>query len=119
MEARSLNGNRTAFQGSGLHGEMTLMTWPNSGLPLTFGHHRLVCETTCWEYMWLQCASQSDYSGAAWGRGRAKDGIAPGGNAKQTAALVTINTIPCAKCTAVSCGQCLLWVQTQPPPKAI
>lgn len=37
MEDRSLNGNRTAFQGSGLHGEMTLMTWPNSGLPLCLG----------------------------------------------------------------------------------
>lgn len=34
MEDKRLNGNRNAFQGSGLHGEITLMKWPNSGLPV-------------------------------------------------------------------------------------
>jgi len=51
--------------------------------------------------------------------GGQKMGLLWDGNAKQTAALVTINTIPCAKRTAVSCGQILLRVQTQPPPNAM
>lgn len=37
MEDKSLNGNRTAFQGSGLHGEMTVVKWPGSGLPVCLG----------------------------------------------------------------------------------
>lgn len=54
------------------------------------GRHHLVCATACWEYRGSQSAPKSVYSGAAWGRGRAKMGLLQVGNAKQTTALQSV-----------------------------
>lgn len=54
-------------------------------------------------------------------RGREKtEGWLWDGNATPTAALAPVHTPPWAKCTAASCEQPLLWINTtQPPPSAI
>lgn len=105
MEAKSLNGNRTAFQGSGLHGEMTVVKWPGSGLPVCLGITislvKLPAENTCDHNVLLnRCTQVQREAGGGQKRGSLRDG-----NAEQTAALVTINAIPCAQRAAVSCGQ--------------
>lgn len=119
MEDKSLNGNRTACQGSGLHGGMTLTKWPNSVLPVCLGITirlvKLPTENTRDHNVLLNQCTQVQHEAG----GGQKMGLLRDGNAKQTAALVTINTIPRAKCTAGSCGQILLRVQTRPSPYAI
>lgn len=114
MEDKGPNGNHTAFQG--LHAETSLEKWPDSGLPVCLG---ITIELVKAPAEHSQ-DPKSVYSGAVRGRGRAKMGWLWDGDANPTAALVPINTLPCAKCSAASCGQLLLWLNTaQPHPSAI
>lgn len=114
MEDRSLNGNRTAFQGSGLHGEVTLMKWPSSGLPVYLGITIKLAKspaenTWCRNVLLNQCTQVQHMAGGGQKMGLLRDGNASG----------TISRIPCAKSAAVSCGQSLLWAHSQPPLSAI
>lgn len=108
MEDRSLNGNRTAFQGSGLLGEITLMKWPSSGLPVYLGITIELAKspaekTWCRDVLLNQCTQVQPVAG-----GGQKTGLLRNGHAEHPAALVTVHRMPCATSAAASCGQFLL-----------